>query len=121
MKPFNLEEAKNGKPVCTRDGKKARIICFDRKKPDYPIIALVKEDKSEDVHTYKEDGGECLVIDYDLMMVGEKKEGWINLYRTDALEIITGNRIFETKDMAKQCNNMICGDYLDTIKIEYEL
>ena len=36
------------------------------------------------------------------MMVGEKKEGWINLYRTDALEIITGNRIFETKDMGSR-------------------
>lgn len=28
-KPFNLEEAKAGKPVCTRGGHKAKIICFD--------------------------------------------------------------------------------------------
>ena len=25
FKPFNLEQAKAGKPVCTRDGRKARI------------------------------------------------------------------------------------------------
>ena len=30
MKPFDLEAAKAGKPVCTRDGRKARINCFDR-------------------------------------------------------------------------------------------
>lgn len=32
LKPFDLEAAKAGKPVCTRDGRKARIICFNAKK-----------------------------------------------------------------------------------------
>lgn len=41
MKPFNLEEAKAGKPVCTRDGYDARILCFDAKNPYYPVVALV--------------------------------------------------------------------------------
>lgn len=31
MKEFDLEKAKAGHPVCTRNGNKARIICFDRK------------------------------------------------------------------------------------------
>lgn len=31
LKPFDLNSAKAGKPVCTRDGRKARIICFDVK------------------------------------------------------------------------------------------
>lgn len=31
LKPFDLEAAKAGKPVCTRDGRKARIICWDKK------------------------------------------------------------------------------------------
>lgn len=30
MKPFNLEEAKAGKPVCNREGNDVRIICFDK-------------------------------------------------------------------------------------------
>lgn len=42
-KPFDLEQAKAGKPVCTRDGHKARIICFDAKLENYSIIALVKK------------------------------------------------------------------------------
>ena len=29
LKPFDLEAAKAGKLVCTRDGRNARIICFD--------------------------------------------------------------------------------------------
>lgn len=50
LKEFNLEAAKAGKPVCTRDGRKARIICFDTiNKSNYPIIALL-EDK--DVKLY---------------------------------------------------------------------
>lgn len=36
LKPFDLEAAKAGKPVCTRDGRKARIISFDRHGEDCP-------------------------------------------------------------------------------------
>lgn len=31
MKPFDLELAKAGHPVQTRDGRPVRIICYDRK------------------------------------------------------------------------------------------
>lgn len=42
LKEFDLEAAKAGKPVCTRDGRKARIICFDAKRKDGEnIIALI--------------------------------------------------------------------------------
>ena len=47
LKEFNLEAAKSGKPVCTRDGRKARIICFDAK-GDKPIIALVEAKGNKD-------------------------------------------------------------------------
>ena len=46
VKPFDLQKAKAGKPVCTRDGRKARIICFDAK-GTFPIIALVDENAEE--------------------------------------------------------------------------
>jgi hypothetical protein len=46
MKEFNLEEAKEGKPVCTRDGRNARIVCFDLK-GTYPIMALLESISSE--------------------------------------------------------------------------
>lgn len=41
MKPFNLEEAKAGKPVCTRDGRRVEIISFTNSSSIYPILARV--------------------------------------------------------------------------------
>lgn len=79
LKPFNLEEAKAGKPVCTRDGRRARIICFDCKDKDYPIIALIEKNNTENIQTYSTKG-ETITNeewDKDLMMLPEKKEGWI--------------------------------------------
>lgn len=57
MKPFNLEEAKAGKPVCTRDGRDARIICFNDNNPLIKIIALVTQPDGFDYHyLYLENG-----------------------------------------------------------------
>ena len=60
MKEFNLELAKQGYPVCTRDGRKARILTFDRQ-CNTPIVALVDnsdeyDDPFEVVCSYHEDG-----------------------------------------------------------------
>lgn len=57
---FDLEAALAGAPVCTRDGKKARIICFDRMNRNYPIIALIQvgegKDAEEVLQSYTRDG-----------------------------------------------------------------
>ena len=60
-KPFNLEEAKAGKSVCTRDGQEVRIICFNAKSENYPIVALVKEGYStqEYLCAYTNEGEVC--------------------------------------------------------------
>jgi len=41
MKPFDLEAAKRGGPVVTRDGRKVRVICDDVIGTEAPILALV--------------------------------------------------------------------------------
>lgn len=94
MKPFDLEAAKAGKPVCTRDGRKARIICFDRKS-DAPIVALIMDNDREETHSYYEDGKSVRnqKYDYDLRMLPEKKEGWAVIRRSD---------IYETEEQAKE-------------------
>lgn len=81
MKPFNLKDAKAGKPVVTRDGRPARIICWDRKKKDYPIIALIGVE--EDIASFTADGRyiSCEQDPNDLFMASEKKEGWMNIYK----------------------------------------
>ena len=96
LKPFNLEQAKAGKPVCTRDGRKARIICFDRfdrKEANKQIVALVKDDDREFPYYY-DLKGRCLSNNnLDLMMLPEKKEGWIVVRRSD---------IYENEERAKE-------------------
>ena len=92
LKPFDIQKAREGKPVCTRDGRKARIIAFDRrlfyKNVSYPILALVeRSDGEDDVCGYNEKG-KVLIEDGaeykdDLMMLPEKKEGWINIIKTE--------------------------------------
>lgn len=55
--PFDFERAKrisNGEEdgkIVTRDGRSARIVCWDRNYENYPIVALVKfaDDETEDV------------------------------------------------------------------------
>ena len=42
MKPFNLEEAKAGKPVCTGEGFKVKLLGFN-KPGDFPIYGIVME------------------------------------------------------------------------------
>lgn len=125
LKPFDLEAAKAGKPVCTRDGRKARIISFDRHGEDCPIIALVVDSKNaecEEVIDYTLDGicNENIINHnkYDLMMFPQKKEGWINIYTSyDGIE--TGISVYETKEIAKKgVDNSV--SYLGTIKIEWE-
>lgn len=57
MRVFDLEAAKAGAPVCTREGKGARIICADRR--GYPasvIIALLDDGDREGVEFYYADG-----------------------------------------------------------------
>ena len=40
LKEFDLEAAKAGKPVCTKDGRKARIICFIKALMECDAICL---------------------------------------------------------------------------------
>ena len=78
MKPFNLEEAKVGKPVCTRDGRKVEIISFEHPIKGYPILAKVffgKDDYEE--FTFTESGTFFVAgkeSEADLMMTEDETE-----------------------------------------------
>ena len=137
FKPFDLEAAKAGKPVCTRDGRKARIICFDYKgdSNDYPILALIsiinlRGVPSEIIAKYTEDGRYVkynnVKNNEDLMILPEKKEGWVNIYNrnrprtsSENCYIITGVSVFETKEGAISYIDKD-KEYIDTVKIEWE-
>lgn len=119
LKPFNLEEAKSGKPVCTRDRRDARIICFDREGV-YPIVALVKDSKTEEnAYLYGNDGASSLCkSSLDLMIVSEEHYGWINIHKSPTNKTCWITPIiFSTKQEAKQKDKTGCT--IDTIRIQW--
>lgn len=124
MKPFDLEKAKAGSPVCTRSGEKVRIICFDANNDQYPIIALasVAGENREIVYSYTKEGRYFIGSEKsskDLFMVEEKKEGWINLYSFLEDEECIG-RVYATREEAMSKRLREDYKYIDTIKIEWE-
>lgn len=120
MKPFNLEAVKAGRPVCTRDGRKVRIICFDAK-GDKPIIALVEMGVAETPNNYPIDGKAISTKETpcDLMMLPEKKEGWVNIYHDKEGNIYMDENVYNTeKDAINFCPHDKCR--VATVKIEWE-
>ena len=130
LKPFDIQKAREGKPVCTRDGRKARIICFDKKDNQCPIVALVDyydRKDGEAVTTYTNEGFFCIDKKHpnDLMMLPEKKEGWVNIYKSDNGTYYTGAIFYEKNDALVNTAEIeittgIPRDCIDTVKIEWE-
>ena len=122
LKSFNIDEARAGKPVYTRDGKQVRIVCFDYKGDGgvYPILALILINNQrgvpyEIVAKYAEDGKiaySAIENDEDLMLAADKKEGYVNIYKSV-------DNIFQTEEEAKSHKDDF-SDYITTIKIEME-
>lgn len=124
MKEFDLEAAKAGKPVCTRDGKDVRIICFDRKgtADGISIVALVREkDNYESICTYYLNGKYHLIegFDLDLMMKSEKIERWVNIYYSPT----TGHKTVSLYETEKEAMYSVDRSdfYIGTAKIELEV
>ena len=127
LKPFDLNAAKAGKPVYTRDGRKVRIICFDRK-DNTPIVALIECVNHAEILQCVHNDGKCFHYDTsnnDLMMLTEKKEGWVNVYKRNVeyiweneCNVVTGMSVYESEDEAKRHidRNEI---YVDTVKITW--
>ena len=122
MKEFSLEEyLKNpDRKVVTRDGRKVRIICTDRK-GDTPIIALVHNAKEEYGYAFYSDGkfyrdGND---ELDLFFAPEKHEGWIIINKYPDGVRDTNGIIYPTKlDIPDK--PQVGTHRVATIKIEWE-
>lgn len=123
MKQFNLDKylANPSRKIVTRDGRKVRIICTDKRGADFPIVALVECENKEETCYYTKNG--CWDFDTesanDLFFAPEKHEGWINLYRSEGLESVYTANVYDSKDEA-ECAAQGEEDYLTTVKIEWE-
>ena len=125
LKEFDLEAAKAGKHVCTRDGKKVRIICFD-KQEGFPIIALVEtkvnDRVSEEIALFNINGravSDDIDSKLDLMMSTEKKEGWVNIYHDREGNVYTDENVYNReKDAINFCPHDKCR--VATVKVGWE-
>lgn len=120
IRPFDLEAAKAGAPVCTRDGRPARIICTDCRDKDFPIVALVTDDVGvENPCTYTAGGNiyaDGHPADGDLRMQVRTRTGWINIYPHKEERWMMG-LIFATEEEAKADAGKKAAA---TVKIEWE-
>ena len=123
MKPFNLKEyIKNpNRELVTGIGRKARIICTNRKDADYPIVALISNEfgNGESTLYYTMEGKFYTdsTSSLDLFFASEKHEGWVNLYKSGSEVYTTGGGVYFSKEQAEVIAGPTC---IATIKIEWE-
>ncbi len=127
MKEFDINLAKQGKPVCTRDGRKVRIVCYDLKaehRRSYPLVALVEDnEEGEYIETYSEQGvayGDVQGADNDLMMLPEKHEGWVNVYDTGKGHSVYQSKVYDTEEEAKKGLPVCTSFNMITVKLEWK-
>ena len=125
MKQFNLEEylENPSKKVVTRDGRKVRIICTDRKGLDVKtIVALITLPNGDEViKTFWDNGIETAGSEdkNDLFFAPEKHEGWIVINKWPDGVRDTNGIIYHTKldipDIPPESIQLVA-----PIKIEWE-
>lgn len=132
MKEFDLEKAKAGAPVCTRDGNPVRIICWDAKDHFFPIVALVDDDDTETVETFTDDGfwqNDKTDNGLNLMMATVKHEGYVLIVKSSYSHQILRNarsdvavhcRIFPSERAAKEAADAEKYTYEAIAHIEWE-
>lgn len=123
MKPFDFKKAKAGASVCTREGFKARIICFDADNDRFPIVALLKGDNGKEYPvSFTKEGrfsGGKEDTSKDLFMEGIKKEGWINIY--EALNERCIGVVYNSKEAAMRMKiNEKDVTYITTVRVKWE-
>lgn len=121
MKPFSLEEylANPSKKVITRDGRNVTIHCTNFNSCQ-PIIAQIEGHNSS--HSFTKDGKYCIDdrnLPYDLFFASEKREGWINLYRTETSSQYVTSNLYNSEEKAIEIGRT-SENYIATTKIEWE-
>ena len=125
MKAFNLKEYLENpeRKVVTRDGRKVRIICTDRKGLDVkPIVALITLPNCDEiVKCFWEDGIETAGSEdkNDLFFAVTKHTDYINLYRNEFGYFLGGGE-YSTEEEAKTVAARAGDTYITTIKLERE-
>ena len=124
MNKFNIKEylANPSRKVVTRDGHPARILYTDAK-GKYPVVAIFDIDDEEDsVGKFQKDGmyNENEISPFDLFFAPEKKEGFVNLYRTADGDERLGCFRHTEEEARKEASGGNMYKHIATVKLEWE-
>lgn len=124
MKPFDLELAKAGAKVQTRDGRDVKIIYSDAKNKEYPLVALIDNNGIESAHMFTTNGkysnSEYIENPSDLFMAPEVHIKYTNFYK-DSEDTVWNGKLYDTIEEAKNnidYDNVEDSEYLNTLVIE---
>lgn len=125
-KPFNLEQAKaqNGEGLITRDGRPARIVCWDRKGTK-PLVGLIKYNDDVEYTAVYTCMGKGEVPATDLFLAPTKRKGWVNVITNPIIGYckVIRDKIWDTEKEAKANIPVMAVDNqltIATIQIEWE-
>ena len=107
---FNLELAKKGFPVKTKDGRAVKIVEFDLRsgiKGEFRSMVVVIPNKGADdtVAIYDQKGyylGQKTADNDTLVMALPTTDGWVNIYLKKDGTVETGHVVWATEDLAKK-------------------
>ena len=121
MKQFNLDEylANPNRKVVTRDGRPVKIRCTNFGSGQHIVAEIEGTNRSD---SFTKDGsfyyGDHPSI-YDLFFAPEKKEGWLNIYRSESGFYLRGNP-YKSKEEAEEVAKVNYKTFCTTVKIEWE-
>lgn len=114
-----MEAAKQGRAICTGDGRNVRILCYDLKDKDYPIAAAVEDENGEYLEAFTVEGVNNLNKPENkdnLFMRPEKKKGWVNIKKDECGNVVIIGP-YKSKDEALKYVNE---KTIDTITLNWE-
>jgi hypothetical protein len=117
MKPFNLKEALDGKPVVTRTGDAVTQLYLFDCDDDLPLMGVLHNE----LHSFTKDGKWSTYDndkrDTDLFMAPEKKSIWVNFWKTENNTIFTSSH--NREDQADlEIENKLNSKHIKKIEIE---
>ena len=105
MKPFDLEAAKRGEPLVTRDGRKARFIGHvPEALSGFRVVVFLEGDG--EASDYLESGAyyEDDPSEHDLFMAPKKRTVWVNIYELSPSGSVNG-MVHPTRESADCASN----------------